>query len=191
MRCLLIAIAFHLASALMSVRRASSCKPRLLAVKSPRQIVAEQIMATAAPLLAAVLAPTATMAAQKFYLTEPTQDFKEEVARTDANKATRQKNRQRWDGLLDRLEKAEAPDSLESVLKDMKVYLAEGMVPPDFNKMDLVKLCRKKKLLNPENKRSKKTKPEWTTPVEIAYQALVQEYNKQLLPNNKSEENPF
>lgn len=187
MHCTVLVIVLQVASALLGSRHAA-VRSRLFAVKSPRQVLGQQLAEGAVPILAALFAPVAAKAAQKFYLTEPTQEFKDEVAKTNANKSERQKNRKRWDALLERLEKAATPGDLEAVLKDMKSYLEEGMVPPDFNKLDLVKMCRLKKMLNPENKRSKKTKPEWTTPVEIAYQALILEYNKQLQPNNKSED---
>lgn len=125
-------------------------------------------------------------AANKGYLSEPTAEFKAEVARTAALEVARNKLRAQWLEILGRLERAETSSALESTLIELKNYMVNNSaVPPDYKKADLVKLCRSKKLLNPENKKSKKTKPEWTTPVEIAYQALIFEYNKQLAPNNK------
>lgn len=173
----------HQGRALCRVR--TSCTQRH-ALRNPREQALQRITGTLTPLILTVIAPFAAAAAQKKYLTEPTADFKAEMARTAALEDTRAKLRAAWDALTARFEAAQTSSDLENVLIGMKDYLvSNGSVPPGYKKIELVKMCRQRKMLTPDNKRSKKTKPDWTTPVEIAYQALIQEFNKQLLPNNK------
>jgi hypothetical protein len=52
--------------------------------------------------------------------------------------------------------------------------------------MDMVKAVRVKKYVM--DGRKMVLLPTWSTDAEIAYQALVQEFNKQMLPNNKVSE---
>jgi len=54
-------------------------------------------------------------------------------------------------------------------------------IPQGVKKLEIVKLCRKKKFIG------KKINPKWTKEVEIAYEAFIQEFNRQVLPNNRSE----
>ena len=56
-------------------------------------------------------------------------------------------------------------------------------VPPGVKKMDMVKAVRVKKYVMEGRKMV--LLPTWNTDAEIAYQALVQEFTKQMLPNNK------
>jgi hypothetical protein len=44
-------------------------------------------------------------------------------------------------------------------------------------KHDFVKICRAKKFVT-----GRKTKANWSTEVEIEYQALIQEFNRKLVP---------
>jgi hypothetical protein len=188
---LLFFLSVHSVHALLHPRgRIISSSIRRDALRNPKEtafIQINQAVLPAATVLLTLLGPSIASAATKGYLTEPTKEFVDEVSKTKELKTERLKLRAKWDALLSKLEIADTSDSIEVVLKDMMSYLSAGVVPPDFKKFDLVKLCRTKKFLTPENKRSKKTTAVWTTPVEIAYQALVFEYNKQLAPNNKPE----
>jgi hypothetical protein len=193
MNCLLaIALVWvHTAAAFQSSHAAKGrVSVRLQGVRSPRDQIAQQLRQVgqaSAPLLLTLFTPLIARA-QKGYLTEPTKEFNAEVAKTAALAAERIKLRAKWDDIISRFEATNDTVQMEKILTEMRAYLVNlNGVPPDYKKMDLVKICRGKKLLNPENKRSKKTKPEWTKDVEIAYQALIFEYNKQQLPNNKPE----
>lgn len=126
------------------------------AVKSPRDITKENIKAVMSPLIVAataLLLPLTARAAKPVYLVEPTKEFKEELLKTDVYNSQRTKDREVWDEIVARLAKAETSNDLEARLIDLKGYLTKlSGVPPNYNKMDLVKLCRKKKLIAPGSK---------------------------------------
>lgn len=116
------------------------------------------------------------------YLTDPTADFKEQEAKSRAFNAAQNKARQQWDGIMGRFEGTEEPEELARALRDMKTFISEtNDIPAGVSKRALVKSCRAKKLVSPK---SRKTKPYWTTQVEIEYQALIQEFNRKLVPVN-------
>ena len=74
------------------------------------------------------------------------------------------------------------PAETESIIKEMSAFLKSiKSIPTGVKKLEIVKLCRKKKFLG------KKINPKWTKEVEIAYEAFIQEFNRQVLPDNKSE----
>ena len=56
-------------------------------------------------------------------------------------------------------------------------------IPTGFTKKELVKRCRARKNMD-LGKRKPVPRPEWTTKVEVQYQALIQQYNKNLNPAN-------
>jgi hypothetical protein len=132
-------------------------------------------------ILIQTLLPVVVKAAskEKAFLTDPTDEFRDEEKRVAEFNKVQNKIRSQWDEKISALEKAEAPDQIEAILKDLITFLRNLQnVPTGYKKKDLVKLCRSKKFSG------KKIKPTWTKNVEIAYQALIQEYNKQLAPKS-------
>mmetsp|Transcript_501 Transcript_501/g.844 ORF Transcript_501/g.844 Transcript_501/m.844 type:complete len:214 (+) Transcript_501:21-662(+) len=121
-------------------------------------------------------------ATEQAYLREPTVDFKEEEKKVAAFQSLQKQIRIKWDAIIDRLQASEEPAETESIIREMIAYL-QGIqsIPQGVKKLEIVKLCRKKKFLG------KKINPKWTKEVEIAYEAFIQEFNRQVLPNNKSE----
>jgi len=147
---------------------------------------------TAIAAFAAVLlsSPRAGQAKGLQYLKEATPEFTAETARSAKLVAEQKKQRAAWDGLLVKLEAGSSSEELEATLRELRKVLISmpAQIPSGAKKIDLVKTARAKKFLNPDNKRSKKTKPWWTTPVEIEYQALIQQWNKNFMPDNRFEE---
>eukprot|EP01031_Cornospumella_fuschlensis_P042395 gene42395-51781_t len=116
------------------------------------------------------------------YLTDPTEEFKEQEARSKAFDAAKNKVRQQWDAIMSRFEGTENPEELAKALRDMKKFISDtNDIPVGVSKRSLVKNCRSKKFISPK---SRKTKPFWTTQVEIEYQGLIQEFNRKLNPVN-------
>ena len=151
-----------------------------------RGLVAPALFAASA---AALLMPRLVSAQSTSYLKEATPAFVEDKARALKYEADGKKVRKVWDGLLAKLEAAQSAEELEVTLGDMKKML-KGMpyqIPAGAKKIDLVKTARQKKFLNPASK-SKKTKPAWTTNVEIEYQALIQQWNRNFSPDNSEGE---
>lgn len=115
-------------------------------------------------------------------MTEPTDEFKEELKLAAEFQATQDKIRAKWDSIVARLESSEDSEATESIIKEMTAYLKSiSSIPQGVKKREIVKLCRKKKFLG------KKINPKWTKEIEIAYEAFIQEFNRQVLPNNKTE----
>lgn len=126
------------------------------------------------------------------YLKEPTAAFKEEMANTKAMNARQTKEREKWDTLFTKFENSKTTDELEASLKALIVYLKSlDGVPTGFSKAELVKRCRARR--NDESKKRRKPVPkeEWTTPVEIQYQALIQSWNKAMTPENMADKMSF
>jgi hypothetical protein len=118
------------------------------------------------------------------YLVEPTDDFKEEQARIASFSETRLKIRKDWDTIMKKFESTNESLEMEQLLKDMKQYLIKiEDMPTGVKKREIVKLCRSKKF------NGRKVKPNWTTNVEIAYEALIQEINRRLVPVNSVSNN--
>ena len=118
------------------------------------------------------------------FLKEPTNAFNEEAARTKDQKSISIKKRAQWDKLFTTFEDSKDSDSLESSLKAMIGFLKESDdIPTGFTKKELVKRCRARKNMD-LGKRKPVPRPEWTTKVEVQYQALIQQYNKNLNPAN-------
>lgn len=78
----------------------------------------------------------------------------------------------------------ENPIEIEAMLVALIKFLEplDG-IPIGLKKKELVMICRSKKFLN-EKKR--KIKPSWTKECEIAYQELIQLFNKKVLPLSES-----
>ena len=121
------------------------------------------------------------------YLSEPTSDFKDEEKRVAEFNKAQQKIRSEWDAVIARLEGSSEPKTTESALVDLKNILTkyDQGVPAGVKKKNLVKSARVKKYVM--EGRKEVILPTWSVDAEIAYQALIQEFNKQVLPNNKPE----
>lgn len=137
-------------------------------------------------LLAGLLAPRAANAALQTFLKEPTADFVAENDKVAKFAAEQIKVRKAWDVLVANFEKSESPADLEAAVRAMRIFLIKmpSQIPSGVKKQELVKTCRKKKLIG----KSRKSQPNWTTKVEIEYQALIQQFNKNFNPDNRTEE---
>lgn len=167
--------------------------------KSDREVLVSLVnkrgLQQALPALAATLFFSRTAKAAATAYLKPgseTAEFTAEQAKVSKYALEATKIRAAWDGLLSKFDASETPDALESTLKDMRRMLANmpAQIPSGAKKADLVKTARAKKLINPKGK-SKKTKEWWTTKVEIEYQALIQQWNKNVNPDNRVEEKVF
>jgi len=117
------------------------------------------------------------------YLTEPTAEFKDELKKVQAFNAAQQKIRADWDKLVGRLVESEVPSTTAGILNEMAAFLAKtDGLPAGVKKLDLVKTCRKKKF------NGRKILPNWTTEVEIAYEKMIQQYNRNTTPGTLSKE---
>jgi hypothetical protein len=117
------------------------------------------------------------------YLTEPTDEFKASEAKAMEFKRQQLAIKKEFATVLDKF-LAEPNDgvALENDLKTLKALVAKtGGLPLGIKKDELYKIIR-----------SKKAKGFWPTPVEIAYQSLIQEISYQQSPNlDKEMGNPF
>jgi hypothetical protein len=95
-----------------------------------------------------------------------------------------------WDALLLKFKAVEGNSpAMAKSLGDMTSFLQklEG-IPSGLKKVDIVKAGRAAKYLGEGRKITLlKLKPTWTTDCEIAYTALIAEFNKQMLPDNRQE----
>jgi len=125
-------------------------------------------------------------------LKEASPEFLADRAKQEKFEADGRKTRAVWDGLITKLGSSTTSAELEGTLRDMRKMLVSMplQIPFGSKKIDFVKVAREKKFLKPGSK-SKKTKPEWSTAVEIEYQALIQQWNKNVNPDNRSEETIF
>ena len=118
-------------------------------------------------------------AAVSQYLKEPTDDFKEEMKRSEELRKKDIEIRKAWDGIVDEIKASDDPVVTAASIKKLNVLLNKiQTVPIGVKKLDLVKTCRAKKF---EGKKIKKT---WTKEVEIEYEAMIQQFNKQFYPKN-------
>ena len=127
----------------------------------------------------------------KNYLKEPTSEFRDEEKKVlDFNKA-QAKIRQEWDAIIARLENTNDAATTEAAIKDLKGVLTkyDQGIPAGVKKNELVKLARSKKYVLQGRKQV--TLPTWSVDAEIAYQALIQEFNRQVLPNNRLPDQKF
>ncbi|CAK9253184.1 unnamed protein product [Sphagnum jensenii] len=126
--------------------------------------------------------PNPSIAAQS-YLTEPTTDFLEEQQRTAELKKQQINIRKIWDSIIEEIKASDSPATTEAALKKLNKLLATiETIPTGVKKLDLVKTCRAQKFEGQGRKvRIKKT---WTKDVEIAYEALIQQFNRQANPKN-------
>jgi len=117
----------------------------------------------------------------KAYLTEPTKEFKDEEQKVIDFNTSQSVIRQRWDAVLEKFSSTESSELLEGYLNDLTQFLqVNGDIPVGVKKAALVKTCRKKKFIS-----GRKIQNYWTTKVVIAYQRLIQEFNRKVSPDNK------
>lgn len=76
---------------------------------------------------------------------------------------------------------ADDPRTIEKSLQDLSALMAKiDGIPSGVTKKDLVKTCRTKKFDGKKIRLSI-----WDKDTEIAYEALIQDFNRRSLPNNK------
>jgi hypothetical protein len=117
------------------------------------------------------------------YLTEPTDEFKASEAKAMEFKRQQLAIKKEFASVVDRfLEESDDADALQKDLNAMQGLVAKtGGLPLGIKKEELFKIIR-----------SKKAKGFWPTPVEIAYQSLIQEIRFQQNPNlEKDMGNPY
>jgi hypothetical protein len=121
-------------------------------------------------------------AEEKAYLTDPTDDFKAEQIKTAEYNAKQKKIRKDWDILINQFQESKDPAKTADTLKQMRLFLvSNGSIPTGVKKLDVVKMCRKKKFL-----KGRQMNPElWSKDAEIEYEAFIQEFNKKVSPDNK------
>ena len=132
---------------------------------------------------ACAMMSTSTIANAAQFLKEPTEDFKAETAKTQALAAKEKKIRADFDVLLQKFIDTPESDALENNPTERNIRAMINFikpldgVPPGIKKTDIVKPCRAKKFSNPKRREIKKT---WTKECEIAYQELIQLFNRKM-----------
>lgn len=155
-------------------------------VPSAISMRSKNLLRSMVPLLAtavSVVAASSRAIAAQGYRLEPSAEFKEEEQRTAAYNALQIKIRKDWDVIIEQLIAAEDPVTTTAVLNEMTVFLSKlDGIPTGIKKMNIVKICRKKKF------NGRKIKPTWTTPVEIAYEKFISDFNKKVTPESPNKE---
>jgi len=126
--------------------------------------------------------------ADKSYLEQPTAEFIEETKKTAAKREADLKVRKEWDAIIDTLKSSDTAAGKEASLRSLQNLLKkyDNGIPTGVKKLEVVKLCRSLKYDDPLSKK-KRTVPSWTTPVEIAYEDFIKEFNKQITPKAASD----
>lgn len=133
--------------------------------------------------MTSALSLASRVAAKEYYLSEPTAEFKDEEKKVSEFDSARQKVRQQWDKILDHFVSTENSAELEADLNALRqLLITQGDIPVGTKLNSLVKIVRAKKFDPNSPPKRKLVKPYWTTPVEIAYQALFAQYKKQASP---------
>ena len=118
------------------------------------------------------------------YLTEPTDEFKQNEAKASEFKRLNLQQKQIFTEIMTRFDMAPTNDetALTSSLDDMRRFVrkANGL-PQGITKQDVITIVRRRK-----------AKKDWPTNAEIAYQDLLLEIQYQQSPNTqKNEDNPM
>jgi hypothetical protein len=151
-----------------------------------REVLDAAATGLAALLLAATAAAAAPALAEQprpMYLTEPTDEFKANEARAMEFKRQQLAVKRDFNAIVETfLAEGNIEEKLVAELQSMKALIAKtGGLPLGVKKDELFKMIR-----------SKKAKGYWPTPVEIAYQSLIQEISFQQSPNlDKELGNPY
>eukprot|EP00544_Gedaniella_sp_CCMP2646_P012468 CAMPEP_0202480218 /NCGR_PEP_ID=MMETSP1361-20130828/296_1 /ASSEMBLY_ACC=CAM_ASM_000849 /TAXON_ID=210615 /ORGANISM="Staurosira complex sp., Strain CCMP2646" /LENGTH=186 /DNA_ID=CAMNT_0049107637 /DNA_START=29 /DNA_END=589 /DNA_ORIENTATION=- len=113
------------------------------------------------------------------YLTEPTEEFKENERKAMEFRRQQLEIKQKFTTVLTRLNSAECKTEQDIVdaLKELRaLVVSTGGLPGGLKKEDLIKQVR-----------SKKAKGFWPTNAEIAYQSLLSEIGFQQSPNTEKD----
>jgi hypothetical protein len=165
----------------------SSASATSLSAASRRDILAAgmaSILGIATAAASTVSSPNPAFAeARPMYLTEPTDEFKANEAKAMEFKRQQLLIKKEFTTALENL-LAEGNDA-DALVKDLNtlqgLVAKTGGLPLGIKKEELFKMIR-----------SKKAKGFWPTPVEIAYQSLIQEISFQQSPNlDKEMGNPY
>jgi hypothetical protein len=152
-----------------------------LSTSSRRDIILDAGLLVVAGVFAAP--HSANAEARPMYLTEPTEEFKANEAKAMEFKRQQLTIKKEFSTILEKfLAEPNNGDALENDLRTLKALVAKtGGLPLGIKKDELFKIIR-----------SKKAKGYWPTPVEIAYQSLIQEISYQQSPNlDKEMGNPY
>lgn len=99
-----------------------------------------------------------------------------------------QRIRKEWDDIIAKLSSSETAKEKEIHIRELTALINKyENVPEGVKKIPLVKLCRSLKFVDPSS-RSRKVLPTWNKETEIAYQDMILEFNKRLLPDNRVKE---
>ncbi|CAN0533684.1 unnamed protein product [Ectocarpus sp. 12 AP-2014] len=113
---------------------------------------------------------------QKEYLKEPTAEFKAMEARQADFSAAQRAYKQEFVKKLDAFLAIETDEEAVSTLNAMSnTVIQHGGLPESVRINDLLKTCRRKKA-------AMKDSGKWSTPVQIAYETLVQTTNRTVVP---------
>ncbi|OEU13391.1 hypothetical protein FRACYDRAFT_269797 [Fragilariopsis cylindrus CCMP1102] len=157
-----------------------------VSLSANRREILETAVASAAGIASFfVLAPPqeAMAEARPMYLSEPTDEFKENEAKGMAFKREQLAVKKEFNAALDTfLNEANDSDALVKDLKDLQNLIVKAAgLPLGIKKDDLFKQIR-----------SKKGKGFWPVPAEVAYQSLIGEIRFQQSPNlDKENGNPY
>jgi len=169
------------------IKNGSAQSNSCVSLSAQRRDVLETAFASAtgmAALFVTLGAPQQAMAeARPMYLSEPTDEFKENEAKAMAFKRAQLAEKKEFNVALEKF-LAES-DNEEAIVKDFKVLQGlvakDGGLPLGIKKDELFKIIR-----------TKKAKGFWPTNCEIAYQSLQGEIRFQQSPNlDKEMGNPF
>jgi hypothetical protein len=112
------------------------------------------------------------------YLSQPTSEFKDELTKVAEFNKKQKLIRDKWESYLVAIESTEEPVELVKNLQGMRKIIDDlNGIPVGVTKRAFVKRCHAKKFTG------KKRNTFWNKDVEIAYEALIQEYNKETNPD--------
>eukprot|EP00903_Cladosiphon_okamuranus_P017654 g16258.t1 len=122
------------------------------------------------------LATERATAYEKEYLKEPTAEFKAIEARQSEFASAQRAYKQDFTKKLDAFLAVETDEDAVSTLNAMSnTVIQRGGLPESVRINDLLKTCRRKKA-------AMKDSGKWGTPVQIAYETLVQTTNRTVVP---------
>ncbi|CAM9201942.1 unnamed protein product [Ectocarpus sp. 8 AP-2014] len=142
-----------------------------------RAFLSDQLVgAIGAGILGLGLATERATAYEKEYLKEPTAEFKAMESRQADFSAAQRAYKQEFVKKLDAFLAVETDEEAVSTLNAMSnTVIQRGGLPESVRINDLLKTCRRKKA-------AMKDSGKWSTPVQIAYETLVQTTNRTVIP---------
>ena len=157
--------------------------PKSMRKHQVQEVQGKLMTSTATATVLALLSTSTAVSARSEFLKEPTEDFKAETAKTQGLALKEKKIRTDFDALIKKFIDTPESDALENnpTEKNLRALInflkpLDG-VPSGIKKIDIVKPCRAKKFSNPKRREIKKT---WTKECEIAYQELIQLFNRKM-----------